>query len=563
MKPTTSILFFLLFSASAFAFSVNEPYLSICPSSTGVLEITHPDAGQYAVALEGDAAKWATLTDEKIFVANKPFVSYLYLTIPTATEQGIYLLKIISTSGQEVKILELDIKVDNCFKVSIVPPTAQELCAGEPHQLNLILRNDGKFKESVRMYTDDKYELGEYSFDLLADEEKVVPFFIPADIEEGQYALPVRVESQISAAKSEVEIPIDLITCHQITYEAPPTFEVCKDRNAFRAIKFKNEGSKHEVLTLEPDIAWITPQHYSTALPEGVEREELYLIEPAVEAGEYEVNFKASTAHQKMDIPVKVIVKDCYLFETVISPKTLQACPGDTKDLQVEVKNYGEFETDFVGVLVDPFDRSVKDYAFKVAAHETKTIDETLEIPKDAKEGDYSIQAGFTNTINSHDTESTLTILPIDTCFGVDMVASPEDIYLLPEQGEVIEVTIKNTGKAPIKYSLSVLGIDWAMIRPEEIAVVPGDEVKAYLYVSPTLQTELGDYEVGVAAVSEDSNALAKATIHVVNQVPATPTGFVIASGDFGINQVGYFLATIGVVLVLALVGLIHFKPAN
>lgn len=566
MKPATSIpfIFLLLFTSTAWAFSVSEPYLTICPSSTGVLELTHSQAGQFTIALEGEASRWATLTGDRISVANKPVITYLYVTIPSATETGVYPLDIISTSGEEVKKLSLDIKVDNCYRLALIPPAGEvAFCAGEQGKLDMTARNDGKFKESVRLYTDDWAELGEYSFDLLPDEEKTIPVFV-SGLEAGTRPLNVRMESYTSAAKAEVALDVASTSCHKVTYTVPPTFEVCKDRNVFKAIKFRNEGTKDEMLTPEADVGWITPEAFLIRFPAGTEREVYYLIAPTVDVGEYEVNFKTFTDHERFDIPVKVIVKDCFAFDVSISPDPIEACPGESRDLKIGVKNIGEIDMNLTGMLVNSMDLTTETLELNVKAHEAGTVDSTIAIPADAREGEYPLAVGFTNMINSRDVKATVRVLPAKSCFGLRMYPDPEDISVLPETGEVVEIQFKNLGKVPAKYDLSVIGADWAMIRPGEVAVVPGDEVKAYLYVSPGLQTELGDYEVGVAATSEKSTGIAKVTVHVVDQLPAGPTGFAIARGpDFTVSQVGYFLAAIGIVLVLVLVGLIQFRPAT
>ena len=88
-------------------------------------------------------------------------------------------------------------------------------------------------------------------------------------------------------------------------------------------------------------------------------------------------------------------------------------------------------------------------------------------------------------------------------CEGHSLIlfADDNEVDAVVGRGELIRLRAVNTGNYGDKYQVSLVGPEWAVVKPESFTL-RSDEVKSlFVYVSPDLGME-GKYDLGVTVKS-------------------------------------------------------------
>jgi hypothetical protein len=238
-------------------------------------------------------------------------------------------------------------------------------------------------------------------------------------------------------------------------------------------------------------------------------------------------------------------VENCYVAEMSLPPSGT-VCMGDTASVSVTVGNAGTKKDSYT--LTYP--GGSKEFSLGPGGKADMDLSFTADYPWGSERN-----ATFTlKSANGAEAEGSVlvTTLGKEKCYAVGVPdagmgkdsasdAGTGDGILVAQalrgKGTTAAVMFGNAGFRTDTYALSISGPDWAYLSTDEVTLEPGENATAYVYLSPSYDTQEGTYNVTVMAESENTFQKVLLQAEVADSFPDAG-----ASSEGGMGLSGMFV---------------------
>lgn len=562
MRTYFVLLALLLASITpAMEISADKAEATFCPSSTQIFKITlkSTETSEEAVqiSLDGDAAKWGTLSREKIQLpASGTEQSTLFVTAPPLVKPGTYKLNV----NADGKTTTLVFTVAECFKLDMALPENISVCPSDSYTLKGNVTNKGKLMETLELSGSEFAKIEPFAISVLPSQkgEFTISLQVPSDIKTGKHLLNISAESQTSYAKADKALELEVLDCYNIAASAPAYAETCINEESTIAVNVTNRGVSPGTVTVNASLPDAKIANNAFYLREGETQEaKITLARPS--KGQENMTVMVNYGKGETNRTITLINKDCHEFSVDIAqPKFI--CPCQSGFVEATINNLGKYADNFTINMNGLSDESNQ---FYVDGQSKKLARFQIDVPCE-KEG--ALRLDITTQNSKYIQEKTLSITApaAEECYNTTVEITPANITLPRGKGGLFNVTLHNFGMLVSRYVLKTTGANWSYIEPANITIGPNQTGEAYLYVSPVYGTTPGAYQIGLIATSDRVYAGEMTDVIVTNETYApeavngtSGTGFAILST----KGTGYALAGIGLLIVVFVLYLVIWDP--
>jgi uncharacterized protein YfaS (alpha-2-macroglobulin family) len=234
---------------------------------------------------------------------------------------------------------------------------------------------------------------------------------------------------------------------------------------------------------------------------------------------------------------------------------------GDTFDASIKLINIGKRDED-VKVKITNSELGInQEETLTVDTDSKKTVSLTVNLPKDATQGNHSlkVQAFFHLTNGNYESSVTKTVaLDVEgNCVTqASNLALTTEVLETPYSGQQFSVKINlfNTGNQAQTYSITASGYEgWATldkIEPFTITLDPSEAGSAYVYLTPLNVSGSQNLKVKAVYGAKSIEKDIRVTVNQKISAPQAYQGFITKLS----NLSGFDLVTVNIILVVAIV---------
>ena len=376
-----------------------------------------------------------------------------YVTPPCFTQAWEYTVKVRAkaSNGREFS-KDLTVQVLRCHFVKIETEELKETCKGFPADYEIKVSNLGKVKETfdVKVVTSWGEELLSASVEIPSQEIETFDLSVsPPDV--GTHYVTISAKSRDSYAKDEKKVQLNVENCYDFSLSMQPKENVvCLGGSGKYVLLITNTGSEEdEYAVFGPE--WVTFNQDTIKIPPNTERVVGLFVYPEMEGkNTFDVEVVSSKFPEvKKTITGVANTIECKDVAVVVSPAEQEVCQGLKKEYEAAVKNTGMVTESFdlhadVGVLEV---NKVSLEAGEIVKVKLTVDSSDLELGKNhitvtARSGDVSDQ----NIVE----------LLVEDCHTLEFEVVPKEREVCAGDRVVYTLYLKNTGKFPEEYELTV-----------------------------------------------------------------------------------------------------------
>jgi uncharacterized membrane protein len=493
---------------------VDESFKDICSEEPGYMEyeLSVSNEGKFAETFSLTSATiWASFSDSDVTLEPGESASVnLILTPP----EGLMGLQTVTARAGLDRItafevsdeVSVQLNIEECFGFeAAIRPEIKSVCMGSAAEYKLILRNRGL--EDTYMITAPEFvQLSEEEVGLEAAETREITVSVTPE-QEGRMPFEIQVTPGSNPEKSLPLVAyVDSAQCRGVAVIlSPEQRTVCEGLETEYDVVVKNTGMVQETISLESSHGMLEKE---TLTLETGETEVTKLIIDTGEIGEMsaDVVVTASSEDASDQSVASLSLETCYLSEFSITPGEGDVCAGSVARFSVSTRNTGELRDDYIlTVQSDLLDSDIM-REFSLEPGEDDSFEFSVAVDSDREEGEYQVSAALVSDGGqSAEASANLSVRPKETCYSVGLSNGGTHSVII---GEAIAVPlmVSNMGELPDTYQLTFTGPEWLYISPESVEVAPGEEETAYLYISPSVESEPGAYVANVVASSAETS---------------------------------------------------------
>jgi len=562
MRKHFIILALLLASITpAMEISADKAQATFCPSSTQIFRIalsntgTSDEAAQ--LSLEGDAARWATLSKEKIEVhAGGNEQATLFVTAPPMAKPGAYTLKVIAGD----KAASLAFTVADCFKLDLTAPANISVCPGDSYALKGSIENNGKLMETVELRGSEFAKIEPFAASIRPSQKEdfTISLQVPSDTAKGRHPINISAESQTSYAKAAKQVQLEVLDCYNMAASVPAYAETCINEESEISVNVTNRGVSPGTAKVNASLPEAKVINSAFYLKEG-ESQAAKILLASTRKGTENITVTVNYGKGEINKTITLINKDCHEFSVdIVPPKFI--CPCQSGFLEATINNLGKYADNFTismsGLTSDSKELNIDGQSKKTARFQ-------IDMPCQ-KEGTFKLDVTTKNSKYRQEKAISITAPKTQECYNTTVQIIPSNVSLPRGKGGLFTVTIHNFGMLVARYALKTTGANWTYIEPENLTIGPDNRGEAYLYVSPVYGTKPGTYPIGLIVSSERVYAgdmvdvIVKNETYIPEAMNETPgTGFLA----FSSKNTGYALAGTGLLIVVFVLYLVIWDP--
>jgi len=395
----------------------------------------------------------------------------LYITPPCFIEAGVYKVraKAESSDGREF-FKEFNVEILTCHFVKIDVEEFKKTCMGFPADYEIRVTNLGKVSETFELAVTTSWgeELLRATMDI--DSQKSETFDIsvsPPDV--GTHYVTITSESQVSYAKDEKRVQLDVENCYDFSLDLQPKESVvCLGGSGKYVLLINNIGSEEDEYNIHgPE--WVVPSQDSVSIPSNAERSVGLFAYPEREGkNTFEIQVVSSKYPEtKKTISGTVNTIECKDVAIIVSPAEGEVCQGLTKEYEVTVKNTGTVSESF-------------DLETTVGALETNKVVleaggvEKVKLAVDSSELDFGVNYITVTARSGEVSDQNVVSLVVEDCYLLEFEVEPKVKEACTGDEVKYAIYLKNTGKFPEEYTLEVDGetIGVIFLTPDESKTV-------------------------------------------------------------------------------------------
>jgi uncharacterized membrane protein len=533
-----AVLFLLLVSIISLAkadFTIESQLdtNSVCPSNTIIINeiVTSTSDSSYSVSVSGSAAQFTTAVPSGFFLnSGQKQTVFLYITPSSKINPGSYSLDFKVTSQGTTKTVSHSIVVENCHQTTItVEPLIQTSCSCEEKSFRLTISNNGKYLENYNLAPEGPLAsyvtLSNSYFSLASGQSTTAIAYVktPCNVF-GNYDLNFKVNSDSKYAQAETTSKLEIIPCYDYAITSEKNFyDLCENQKISVPIKITNTGTVDNSYTIKSiGPTWIVSDQKTLKLSPNTEKIFNLVVQPPLKtlgnfSSTVELLSDKGSISKKIDLDYKV--DSCYGSSIAIDKNADQVCDSFKNTYKVTVKNTGRFKNAYNIVLVAP--TWVKIDKTQVTLNSSEQTDLTLEVSPavDTKASTYSIIVKVQDIANKIENQETLSLTTIsqEDCFKPSVTSEKDEITIPQDTAATLLFTIENKGLTTANYVIELSGTaaSFSRINPSTITLEPNKAQSLYLYLFPSIDTQVNNYTLTLTSRLKDSTISSKKTIIV------------------------------------------------
>jgi len=506
---------------------------SVCPSNTIIINeiITSDSDSSYSVSVSGSASQFTTAVPSGFFLNSGQKQSvFLYITPSSRINPGSYTLDVQVTSQGNTKTVSHSIIVENCHRTTIaIEPVSQKSCSCEERAIKLTISNAGNYLENYRLSAEGPLAsyvtLSSSSFSLVSSQSIEVMAYVktPCNVF-GDYDLNFKVNADSRYAETEAASKLELIPCYDYSIFSEKNFyDLCENQKISIPIKITNVGTVENTYTIKTTgPSWIISDQKSLKISPNQEKTSNLVAQPPLKtqgnfSSSVEILSEKGAISKKIDLDLKV--DSCYGSSISLDKAQDQICNSFKNTYKVTVKNTGKFKNTFNIILEAP--TWVKIDKTQVTLNASEQTDLILEVspPSDAKASVYSIIIKMQDSLNKIENQETLSLTTIsqEDCYKPLVSSEKDDITIPQDTAATLLFTIENKGLITANYIIELSGTaaSFSKINPSTITLEPNQAQTLYLYLFPSIDTQVNNYTLTLTSRLKDSTISSKKTIVV------------------------------------------------
>lgn len=324
--------------------------------------------------------------------------------------------------------------------------------------------------------------------------EKISFWINPPAVAPGIYNVKVKAKAGVEEAYKNIEV--EVLRCHDVAIELPPTITMCADSEFQYTFSITNKGKENEEFETVASSSWGAELYKgSVTIEAGKKKDIAFKLVVPKESGKITVKAASKSSYAKDEQYTRLSVQKCYDLQARIEPKEISSCLGTSSKFVLSIRNTGTAsDTYIIQTLawVVPSQGNVT-----IPPGEEKSIDLFANPDKKGK-GPFDvfvISKGYAK-LKTNVTAS----VDVKECKSVAVIVSPakQEVCRGAEAG--FSVTVKNTGTVKDSYELEA---NVGVLESNKVSLDVG-EVKGLTLKIDTKQMEFGEKQVTVIAKSGD-----------------------------------------------------------
>ena len=572
----------------------------LCPRDTGLFTDFVVNTGEsssgFSVNTQGAADVWSTSVPTGFSLGSgEQKVVYTYVTPGKNAVPGTYSLDVIISGGSESKTISHPVTIKSCYGAELSSSRTEEaVCPLETVKYNFVLTNSGEYRDTFDLKVEgqiaNKISLSDSLVTLDPGKSKEIIVFVTGPSEANKFDFTIVAKGQGSGIVESFGYLLNVKSCFDFDVEVEKTnYDFCEHSVVKVPIKLRNLGTsvnEYDILVDGPQ--WVTLDKDYTKL--GIKQKDLATM---LFVPDYGINgpFKVGLEVIPKKGEVKAVhnfnvnVRKCNDVSLEIAEEKVRLCNGLDSQYEAIIKNTGENTHEFVVDLIDPPDwlsfNEIKP-TFTLEPNEIKKLFLKATPGMDVVPKAYPVSVKVKSLDESSVTafaEDKIEIETVDvnSCYNPSLEIENDDIVVYEDATSTIPITINNNGISSGSFNLVISGTasNFVQITPSILKIDPGKSEVAYLYIAPSSQIGVGDYELVVSVRLENSEFLEskKITIEVTdNPEDATVTEQIVEKEVSSVNGklsnyystlkekfFNYKFQILGILLVLILLVLLIF----
>ncbi len=510
--------------------------------------------------------EWAALSADSITVGPGETGTVSLRLTPPAGLTGVQDVTIRAKSrisyAEDERLLKLDVNRCYVFNASL-SPADNMVCIGSSADYYLNIDNLGTKADTYRIITPDWITAEQDTVSVDSHGRKTVKITaIPPERGERIVAVSVASTSHTTAT-IDAESTVTARDCRSVAVSVSPAQRsICRGESTNFIARVENTGTVLTSYAIDSSVGAL--ERKKLVLGPGEAHNVILNIGPTTKAGTSIVTVHAYDGNVSGEDSVTLNVNSCYDAFLEVNPPERSACRGDILTFTVGMKNTGEFEDEYT------FEYLGEREDFVLEPGETKTMD--VRIPagyewSTSNNVRFSLRSTHGVYIEKH---VTIGVVGKDKCHSVDLRivngTTAKKISTAVGYGMPVQLSIVNNGLRSDRYIIVVDGPEWAHISEDSVYLIPLQEERLYLYLSPPYGTEEKEYKIAVMADSEKALSGVEITAEVlselpgnvtvnetgnITQVPGGLTGMFLALDDIPIEVLSISLLALGSVIIL------------
>ncbi len=541
-KTYLLIVFLLVFSAFTVALEVTPGTIAnqLCPRDTGLFTdfITNNAAEpkEYSINTQGAADVWATSVPTGFILgAGEQRALYTYVTPGKAAVPGTYSLDVLITGQGETKTLSHPVTVKSCYGAKLSSNVQSiDICPMATAKYEFSLTNSGEYRDSFDLSVEgqikDKVSLSDSVVTLDAGQTKKILVYVTAPTSAEKFAFTVVATGQKSSIVESFSATLNVKPCFDFIVEVDKSnFDFCEHTVVEIPIKARNGGTAvntYDVSIDGPEWAKIDTDflHLGTRQSETMT---LIMAPTYGVSGEFRINLEVIP--EKGDLKAvhdfAVNVRKCNAVSVDVVEEKVRMCNGDSGVYETLIQNTGENTKEFEVSLEDSPEWGTfgaGSSRFSLRPQEVKKMLLKIQPSLDVSSGSYDFNVKVTSTDDSAVTafaEDSIEVetVGVDACYNPSLDVENDDVVVYEDATSTVPITVRNNGMNEGDFNIVVSGTasNFVQLTPSVVSVEPGKSEVIYLYIAPSAQTVLGDYEAVVSVRLKDSDFLDSEEIEI------------------------------------------------
>ncbi|MFH0867976.1 MAG: hypothetical protein V1831_01570 [Candidatus Woesearchaeota archaeon] len=402
-----------------------------------------------------------------------------------------------------------------------------ELCPCSNQAYTIIVQNTGSAASSYRVFAgSDAAEWVTFSpSKFVLNPGQRGSFFVFVNSEcniQGKYDLEVFIATDNGVTKSIKQV-LEFSQCYDYSLEQgnvvdesgesiqflqhDTNYALCKDEQKIMPILITNNENFENRYRMFIDAPEWAALNVDTVKLSG-KKSGIFFINLDMAGVEGKFDFKLNTiselgkVQRRKDIVVNV--EECYALELEVEKENDVVCSGEDKSYDVLIKNTGTLKQNIKLELDNPTWASLGNISFvELNPQEEKTVAFDVN-PGDDVSGSFLVKIiGGVGNKTKFDDQININVMPKWECYKTDISAKTSVTNLY--SNDFFFAKVRNDGIKKADYDVSLEGVSWVSVNPENLELNPGQTGNLNLKVSPSEDVEPGTYGIKINA---DSNGM-------------------------------------------------------
>lgn len=511
----------------------------LCPRDTGlftdIIKNTDSQPQNFNFNLQGGAKVWSTVVPSGVILGpGEQKVIYTYVTPGKNAVPGTYTLDLVSSGSGEVKSLSHPVTIKSCYGAQLVTPDAQKsVCPLELSKFEFELKNSGQYREtfdlSVEGILKDKVSLSDTAITLDKSGTKKIVAFVTGPEDAGEFGFSIVAKAKSSNIVESFNAKLQVNPCFDFLVEVEKSaYDFCEHTVQQVPIKITNRGTATNDFDLGLEgPEWAKLDNRFLELKPGESRIINLAMAPDFGVqGDFTISLDVVPEKGRLKAvhDFNVNVRKCNAVGVNIIEDKSRVCNGISGSFETIIKNIGEIENEFRLGMQAPgwVTLGQASPVFKLKSQEEKHLFIRMDPGLDVAPGTHKVRVGVSTTDESSVTafsEDTIDVevVGVEGCFKPSIEVDRDNVIVFFDATSTLPFAIKNNGITTAEYNVVVSGTasNFVQLNPSILRVEPGRSEIVYMYIAPSSQVALGDYEAVVSVRLKDSDFLVSQRIGI------------------------------------------------